>query len=301
MGALSKVPDRGDPSDVLQLFPGFNLQLLCCRYWWLKQWEFRELSYPYWRVYHNNREGAVIIFEEREYPLHPGRILMIPPNTSYSTRIGDYEVPETGYRFEGGRIGGRQEEWLMGEEGILHLFIHFNIGVPYDQISPGIFEFKLSGHLQEKLTIIKNHLLVDHSKFNFYTLLAIQSLLTDLLSFVPESSWDMMSNDQRILQVLGHIESSIDSDLSNRTLADVASLATNAFNRLFRDELGISPQKYVKKKRIDRACTLLYHSDYSIEHVAQDTGFADRYHFSKVFKNLTGLSPARYRKEFVVK
>ena len=73
MGTLSKVPDRGDPSDVLQLFPRFNLQVLCCRYWWLKRWEFRELSYPYWRVYHNSREGAVINFNGREYPALTGK------------------------------------------------------------------------------------------------------------------------------------------------------------------------------------------------------------------------------------
>ena len=301
MGALSKVPDRGDPSDVLQIFPRFNLQVLCCRYWWLKRWEFRELSYPYWRVYHNSREGAVIHFEDREYALRPHKILMIAPNTSYSTRIEDFKVPDSGYWLDGGCIGGKREEESHSGTHILHLFIHFNIGVPYDHISPGIFEFPLSNHLQEKLTIIKNHLMVDFSTFDFYTLLAVQSLLSDLLSFVPESSWDLMSSDFRILRVLSHIESCLDGDLSNQVLASLASLATNAFNRLFSEEMGIPPQKYVKKKRIDRACELLHHSVNSIEQVAQETGFADRYHFSKIFKSLTGLSPARYRKEFGVK
>lgn len=301
MGTLSKVPDRGDPSDVLQLFPRFNLQVLCCRYWWLKRWEFRELSYPYWRVYHNSREGAVINFDGREYPLSPDKILMIAPNTSYSTRIEEFELPENGYRLEGGRIDRKQEQSSMAEEGILHLFIHFNIGVPYDHISPGVFEFPLSEHFQEKLTIIKDHLMVDFATFDFYTLLAIQSLLGDLLSFIPESSWDLMSSDFRILRVLTYIESNLEKDLSNKNLASQTSLATNAFSRLFTEEMGISPQKYVKKKRIDRACELLHHSDYSIEQVAHETGFADRYHFSKIFKNLTMLSPARYRKEFGVK
>lgn len=301
MAALSKVPDRGDPSDVLQLFPRFYLQVLCCRYWWLKRWEFQELSYPYWRAYHNSRAGAVINFEGKEYPLLPDRIMVIAPNTSYSTRIEDYELPENSYSLEGGRIGGKKEESVMAVEGILHLFIHFNIGVPYDHISPGIFEFPLTEHLQEKLTVIKDHLMVDYSTFDFYTLLAIQSLLSDLLSFIPESSWDLISNDHRIMQVLSHIESCLEGDLSNQNLASLASLATNAFNRLFTEEMGVPPQKYVKRKRIDRACELLHHSAYSIEQVATETGFADRYHFSKIFKNLTGLTPARYRKEFGVK
>ena len=78
-------------------------------------------------------------------------------------------------------------------------------------------------------------------------------------------------------------------------------MATNAFTRLFTDELDISPQRFVKKKRIDKACVLLHHFDYSIDRVASETGFSDRYHFSKIFKQITGFSPAKYRKEFGVK
>ena len=300
MAALSKVPDRGDPSDVLQIIPRFDLNLLCCRYWWLKHWEFRELSYPYWRVYHNDRSGAVISFKGREYPLRSDRILMIAPNTSFFTRIGENRVPDTGYRLEGGRIGRAQGEELQAGNRIRHLFIHFNIGTPYDHISPGIFEFNVSGYLKEKLEIIKAHLMVDHTAFDFHTLLTIQSLLADLLSRIPKKNWDMVSNDRRILRVIAYIESCLDGNLSNRTLASQTSLAINAFNRLFTEEVGISPQKYVKKKRIERACALLHHSGHSIDQVAVETGFADRYHFSKVFKLLTGFSPAMYRKEFGV-
>ena len=300
MCALSKVPDPGDPSDVQQLFPSPNLQLLCCRYWWLKRWEFRELSYPYWRVYHNNKSGAAVSFKGEEYPLLPDKILMIAPNTSFSSRIGDFAVPEECFLLEGGRIGPDLDTNLP-QVHILHLFFLFNIVVPYDHVSPVIFEFELTDHLQEKLTVIQDHLKVDNFMFDFYTVLAIQSLITDLLSLIPASKWDQMSSDARILQVLSYIESGLRCDLSNQALASLARLATNAFNRLFSEEVGISPQKYVKKKRVDRACALLHHSDYTIDQVAQETGFADRYHFSKVFKTLTGLSPARYRKEFGVK
>jgi len=89
MANILKVPDKGDPSDILQIFPNFNLQLLCCRYWWLRKWEFQELSFPYWRIYHNNKEGAVITYNGNEYALTPDRIMIIAPNTSYATRLFD--------------------------------------------------------------------------------------------------------------------------------------------------------------------------------------------------------------------
>lgn len=302
MDTLIKIPDKGDPSDILQLFPKYNLQLLCCRYWWLKNWEFRELSFPYWRIYRNNQPGASIIFKDQEYSLSPDRVIMIAPNTSYASKLFDHEIPEKGYSLTGGRINEKEPELRMTEEGaILHLFIHFNLGMPYDNVEPGIYVFDLTEHLSDKIKTITNHLKVEYGRFNFYTVLAIQSLIGDLLSEIPEQNWDLVSNDYRILEVLNYIESNIRGNLTNEILADKANLATNAFTRLFTEELNVSPQRFVKKKRVDKACVLLHHFEYSIDRVASETGFADRYHFSRIFKKITGLSPALYRKEFGIK
>ncbi|MBK3519396.1 AraC family transcriptional regulator [Carboxylicivirga marina] len=302
MKVHNKVPDKGDPSDILQLFPKYNLQIHCCRYWWLQQWEFNELSFPYWRIYHNSYQGAVVIYEGREYALTPDKIVMIAPNTSYATRMHDHAIPDFGYTLKGGRVNASlSEKQLLTEQCILHLFIHFNLGMPYDNVSPGVFIFKLTEHLKEKLLIIKRHLNYEHARFSFYSGIAIQSLITDLIMELPQDSWELITNDSRILDVLSFIENNISNDLSNPALADKAMLATNAFTRLFTDEIGVPPQKYVKKKRIDKACVLLHHSNLSIDEVAVQSGFADRYHFSRIFKQITNVSPARYKKEYGMK
>ncbi|WP_282035858.1 helix-turn-helix domain-containing protein [Saccharicrinis aurantiacus] len=173
--------------------------------------------------------------------------------------------------------------------------------MPYDNISPGVFIFKINEHIKEKLQIIKQHLNYEQSKFSFYSSLAIQSLISSLLAHLPEDSWNLVTTNYRILDVINFIENNINEELTNPILAEQARLATNAFTRLFTEETGISPQKYVKKKRIDKACILLHHSELSIEDIASQTGFADRYHFSRIFKNITSVSPAKYKKEFGMK
>lgn len=302
MGEYYKIPDKGDPSDVLQLFPHYNLQIHCCRYWWLQQWEFKELSFPYWRIYHNNGEGAVLLYGDEEYALTSDKIIMIAPNTSYATRLYDHKIPNSGYSLKGGRLNQDMiEEQLKMGKCILHLFIHFNIGMPYDNVSPGVFVFKLTDHLKEKLDIIKKQLTYEYTRFSFHTSLSIQSLIGDLLSDLPELSWDLITKDYRILEVLKYVENNVKNDLDNKVLAIKIKMATNAFTRLFTKEIGVSPQKYVKKKRIDKACILLHHSNLVIDEVAMRTGFADRYHFSRIFKQITGVSPAKYKKEFGIK
>jgi AraC-like DNA-binding protein len=299
MNTLFKVPDKGDPSDILQLFPRYNLQLLCCRYWWLKKWEFRELSFPYWRIYRNMLDGAVVSYNGKEYPLSSNKIVVIAPNTAFATRLFNHTIPNDGYFLEGGRVGEFEtEEELKAKGCMLHLFIHFNIGMPYDHIAPGIFVLDINDHLNEKLKAITNHLVRDPGRFDFYTVLIIQSLITEVLSGIPEQSWQSTSKDYRIVDLFSIIENNIQQNLSNEKLAAKVKLSTNAFTRLFKNEVGIPPQLYIKQKRVDKACVLLHHSLLTIDEVALHAGFANRYHFSREFKLLTGLSPAMYRKEF---
>ncbi|WP_372651066.1 helix-turn-helix domain-containing protein [Draconibacterium sp.] len=294
-------PEKGDPSDVVQFFPNYNIQLLCCRHWWLENWEHTELSFPYWRIYHNSKEGAKVIYNDNEYKLSPDQILLIAPNTSYATRLYNNEIPKQGYTFAGGPvIPNLDQQNLSTKPYLLHFFIHFNIGIPYDNISPRVFRFELTDHLQSKLKLIKEHLNYDNKSFNFHTSLVIKSLITDILSDLPESNWNLISNDHRIISCLRYIEGNLADDLSNPTLAEKAKMATNAFIRLFSNEVGISVQKYIRNKRIDSACIMLHHSNLSIDEIALKTGFADRYHFSRIFKQSTGISPARYKKEFVM-
>lgn len=297
-----KVPDKGDPSDVLQTFPNYNIQLHCCRYWWLQRWEFKELSFPYWRIYHNSRPGAAVIYNGREYTLTPDKIIMIAPNTSYATRLFNHIIPKTGYSLKGGRIhSSLSEDHLRNKKNIPHLFIHFNIGMPYDNISPGVFIYELTDHIKEKLQIIIRYLNYEYARFSFYSSIAIQSLISDLLSGMPEESWNLITKDKRILDVLSHVEDNMSNKLNNSTLAEQAKMATNAFARLFAEETGVSPQKYIRRKRVNKACILLHHYNLSIDEVAIQTGFSDRYHFSRIFKEITGISPARYKREFKIK
>jgi len=105
----------------------------------------------------------------------------------------------------------------------------------------------------------------------------------------------IMKSDE-ISRVINYINDNLSRELSLSELAAVACLSANYFVRKFSTKVGVSPLKYVAMARMERAKSLLAHSDAPISDVMAEIGFEDASHFSKAFKMLTGYSPRGYRK-----
>ena len=67
-------------------------------------------------------------------------------------------------------------------------------------------------------------------------------------------------------------------------------------SHLFREELGITFIEYLTRTRVERAKQLLSAGGMSVSDVAREVGYDDAGYFSRVFKKLTGRTPAAYRK-----
>jgi len=68
------------------------------------------------------------------------------------------------------------------------------------------------------------------------------------------------------------------------------------FFHLFRQHMGESPMLYLRRIRVNQARYLLEHTHLLVEEIAFDVGFSDPFHFSRVFRTLTGKSPIAWRK-----
>ena len=66
----------------------------------------------------------------------------------------------------------------------------------------------------------------------------------------------------------------------------------------FRKHYGSTIGDYVRKLRIDFACSRLVETDQSLIEIAMAAGFCDQSHFSRTFKQIAGVSPSEYRLAF---
>lgn len=102
-----------------------------------------------------------------------------------------------------------------------------------------------------------------------------------------------------VRKALSFIESNFTAEISVANIAGVCNLSPQHLNRLFRSETGVSPYQYILEKRMRYACTVLLHSDCSVEETAYKAGFANPFNFMNAFKKKYGITPGRYRKEHV--
>jgi AraC-like DNA-binding protein len=85
------------------------------------------------------------------------------------------------------------------------------------------------------------------------------------------------------------------------TLADMAmlvGLSPSHFARKFRATTGLSLHRFINRRRIRASLERLKDQSQPLAHVALHLGFSSQSHFTRVFSGLTGMTPARYRKQF---
>ena len=83
-------------------------------------------------------------------------------------------------------------------------------------------------------------------------------------------------------------------DLSIKEIADKSFMSEVYFRKLFKEEYGISPQKYIIDLRIQNAIGLISAGYYSLKEVAYMSGYHDYKYFSVEFKKAMGVSPSEY-------
>jgi len=99
-----------------------------------------------------------------------------------------------------------------------------------------------------------------------------------------------------VSSLINQIESSLTEPLSVSELALRVGMSREAFTRWFKKHMKVSPGRYILDRRIDHACRLLKFSSATIEEISERLAFANRNHFSRVFKMQMGCGPASFRK-----
>ncbi|MDF2552233.1 MAG: AraC family transcriptional regulator [Chryseobacterium sp.] len=125
--------------------------------------------------------------------------------------------------------------------------------------------------------------------------LLIRLMQTQARSMVEKN---LAKNKSRIGFVVDYIKKNLHQKLSIDSIAKLAYVSKSNFFKMFKDELGTSPNDFILQERINRAKELLALNN-SIKETAFQTGFSDTNYFTRVFKQLVGVTPKSYQNKII--
>lgn len=104
-----------------------------------------------------------------------------------------------------------------------------------------------------------------------------------------------------VKETMHFISGHIDEPFIVKDLAAHLRCHPDFLSRKFKQHTGVDLSSYIQHTRIERAKRLLENPKIDIGTAADQSGFSDRVHFSKVFRRVTGMTPGQYQRDTLAK
>lgn len=251
---------RGEEDEKQQL----KLDIIQCSLMYLDNWTSNHSFGNFWHLYWNSRSGASVFFEGKHINLTSKHVYLIPAYTLFSTRL-------TG--------------------PVNHFYVDFTVNSHFENMKKGIYVLPVDFML-EKLSLFRN------CRSNM-RMTIVNSLVWYYLSLIGEENFtgpDEKKLDPRVARAIAIMEKDLSAADVIGNICRKIAICPAKFYQLFKKETGKTPAQFFTELRLERATNLLSHTNESIDDIARQTGFANRYHFSRRFKEKTENTPAHYRR-----
>jgi AraC family transcriptional regulator len=133
-----------------------------------------------------------------------------------------------------------------------------------------------------------------------FSALALESITNELL--IAASRKTSPKSDKKAPKWLERVQEYLAENYSDsiglNELAKIAEVHPTHLARVFRQFENCTAGDYVRKIRIEKARHKMISSKRPLVDIALETGFSDQSHFTRSFKNITGMTPRKYRELF---
>jgi AraC-like DNA-binding protein len=249
-------------------------------------WTFDDMRGGFWRLYVNANPGAMIQSGQTTYHIAPNQAFVVPAWVPITSRLQG-QVDHLYMHFDlVGLSGPIVRQWfttpiMLAGDGLI------------DLLAGRLRQFLLAGRHDEIATAFVAKSLIGLAVMNIFELLEQKTgegisegrlLLHRLTELAP------------VLPALRRIEMNHSEPASNADLADLCGMSEDYFIRVFRQCVGQTPARYALERRVTHAAERLVFGDDSLKLIAHAAGFTNRFHFTRVFTRIIGVSPAQYRR-----
>nr|WP_276899706.1 AraC family transcriptional regulator [Pedobacter kyonggii] len=123
--------------------------------------------------------------------------------------------------------------------------------------------------------------------------LLVRIMQTQNLKTISDDGYNL--NQNPLAFVLNYIKTNLNEKISINSLSDKACMSKATFYRLFKRELGISPNDFILTEKINKAKLLLAQPGAKVASISYELGFSDANYFIRAFKKMVGITPGAYQ------
>ncbi|WP_231574904.1 AraC family transcriptional regulator [Paenibacillus sp. FSL R7-0273] len=122
-------------------------------------------------------------------------------------------------------------------------------------------------------------------------------ILLHKLHQIVRADWNLMESGAfaAFEQIKSKLENAYMDHHRIEKMAEEYGISASYLRKLFLKYTGMGPKEYHMHIQNQQACRYLTFTDYPVREIAKLCGFYEEYHFSKMFKQLNGVSPTAYR------
>lgn len=228
-----------------------------------------------------------------------GEVLLLGENLPHTWRCNhEYFQGNTNLQIEAIVMQFRPD--CLGNE-FLNLSETYTIRKLYEKAKKGLI---IKGQTAQQLKEMMRSALLASPLQRLIVLLSILELLTesDEMEMITAANTFYQSNEMetvRLNNVCSYTLANYAKDISLEDIAAIANLSTTSFCRYFKLMTHKTYNDFLTEIRVSHACRALVENRLSIEVICFDSGFNNLSNFYRHFKNVKGITPLEYKKQYL--
>jgi AraC-like DNA-binding protein len=232
-------------------------------------WRFLRERGWFWRFYYNDAPGAGMIVSGKNVELVPEKYYLVPPGTAFTT-------------------------WQRGNPR--QFYMHFDAPPDWHKVKRELYTFGMTENIMNFILTIERELRPGPEYYTEKGGLLCVSLASLALSMIPGEDLRRGGPSEFVTAAMEKMRADPGRRTTVEEMAEDAGVGADVFIRAFRRHTGASPYNWLTMLRMEKAAALLESTEIPVDEITGLCGYSDRFHFSRLFKKKTGVTPAAHRR-----
>ena len=230
-------------------------------------WSAKNVISPYSRIYYVTGGTGYLTYDDKKIILMPQHLYFIPAKLKF-----DYKCDSN------------------LEKYFFHINLFSNDYIDVFSTCKNIISFK-SNRKTDWDTVFKQNNKITNMLLKSY-------LYNDLYQIALKTNIDRIlqkTHSELTKNAISYINSHLSIKLKVKEVAKNLYVAPSTLSKHFREEMGFSIGNYIDMRIQFEIEQLLSESNLPIETISEQFGFCDRFYFTRKFKEVMNITPAKYR------